>query len=464
MGTLQGVIKKIGDALPAALEAAQNNNYIVTLKNVPVSYWRFDKSKGGKLEFWNSGCNGSHWTFTLQNGQTIGVEHMVHGCGGLAKGSWNWVKSEGLTHIFGDIGSNQSYPQGKLKTDITPSGKVMQAGYNTFIGASDLGDGTGNALQANKPKFESISYSLPDPMKDIDIESKIPLFLSLYAQAGQLDQVQLTKYLKTYLFAKVTGKDGKKYGRVEFINNPNLSKNPDLYNGPDLTTAIQNWKKDNEANFTVEGLNYCSGDTLSLLNGWCYNTCGDKTLLAGQCDTNLTAFCQSSDLSGNFYFNPESQVKVGDPKSKILSKFPNSINPICSAFMTPTYYAAMDLTSTNNDPAAFAIVNQLVSQNFYSNPNCTAIGATAPVHTKSWYDTAGAGCQPITVCLNQLSINNRGNLSSAKIKINQSNDCGAGGGGGGGGGAGSDFFKKHKTAIIIASVVTVLAILLYFFM
>ena len=155
MGTLQGVIKKIGDALPAALEAAQNNNYIVTLKNVPVSYWRFDKSKGGKLEFWNSGCNGSHWTFTLQNGQTIGVEHMVHGCGGLEKGSWNWVKSEGLTHIFGDIGSNQSYPQGKLKTDITPSGKVMQAGYNTFIGASDLGDGTGNALQANKPKFVS---------------------------------------------------------------------------------------------------------------------------------------------------------------------------------------------------------------------------------------------------------------------------------------------------------------------
>ena len=154
-------------------------------------------------------------------------------------------------------------------------------------------------------------------------------------------------------------------------------------------------------------------------------------------------------------------VKIGDSSSKILSVFPNSYNDICKGFMTSNYYAAMDLASTKGDTAAAKIVNQMVSQSAYKNPMCTAIGASAPVKTADWYAKPG-GCPELTICLNQVNINNQGNLSNAKLNIKQANNCGPGASDPAGGGDGSAFFEKYKIQLIVASIVSVLSILFYF--
>jgi hypothetical protein len=428
-------------------------SYPINVIQVPVAYWR----QG--TEYTTAGCgvvpgpqgyqaNGAFPCYTNWLGITEKWDE------------WRFAYPEKLTHIFGNISSDTTtYPYGKLEPPLVGRDQKMNSDYRDFFAGSNSGN-YGQFISKTRPNLASITYDLPDPKKDIDIDSTIPNILAGYAKENKVSKESLKDYLSKYLFTKVTGKDGKKYGRVEFINKPELSKNPRLYNKAYLETLITNWNNTDIASFQEEGGKYCSGTTFSLDKGWCYNACSTsnpskKPYLT--CDSNLKTFCQAPDLDGGFYQDPDSQIKIGDSSSKIISIFPNSYNAICGGFMTPNYYAAMDLASTKGDAGGAKVVNQLVAQNFYKNPMCTSIGTAAPVKTAEWYANPG-GCPALTVCLNQVNINNQGNLSNAKLNIKQANNCGPGASDPGG----ESFFQKNKIAIIVASIITVLTLIMLF--
>lgn len=446
MGNVQGTLNNLNTM-----------GYPVTVMQVPVAYWR----QG--TEYATAGCGAPG----PQGFDANGAFPCASFWGATTKwDEWRFAWPDKLTHIFGNISSDTTtYPYGKLANPPVGYAQVMNSDYRNFFAGSNSGN-YGDFIKKTRPNLASITYSLPDPKQDIDIDSTIPNILSGYAKENKVSKEQLRDYLGKYLFTKITGKDGKKYGRVEFINKPQLSKNPNLYNKSYLETLITNWNSTDIASFQAEGNKYCSGTTFNLDKGWCYNACGtenpsNKPYLI--CDSNLKAFCQASDSAGRPYEDPDSHVKVGDSSSTIISVFPNSYNPICGGFMTPNYYAAMDLASTKGDTAATKIINQMISQQFYKNPMCTTIGTLAPVKTSDWYARPG-GCPPVTLCLNQVNVNNQGNLANAKLNIQQANDCGPGAGDPGGGGGFGAFFEKNKMAVIVGSVITVLTLIILMFL
>ena len=409
-------------------------SFPLSLNNVLVSYWRYDNTKGGLTEFWNTGgCGSNRWLSTPRNANSPREAPEYIGCYNYDAGHfcpfgsqyWSWVDVDGLTHIFGDVGSNQSYPNGQLMHQIPPDSKEAMNGYSQFIANDNIDDQTGNKIAMDKPTLSIVTYLLPDTVIDnIDVEPVILWILCGYHNSGNLNTQDLTEYLAKTLFTPITGADGiSKYAIVEFINNPNYSKNPQFYQGNTyIQETIKYWASVDSNGITDAGLGYCKGNNLSIPSGFCLNSCGTSQYNSSPlfyCDSNLTAFCQQGP-NGTSYQDPESQIKFGDSIDKIKSNFPNSANSICGNFMPSTYYPAMDFASTNSDPKAGDLISQLVTQNFYKNPDCTGIGIVSPVHTENYYTQPY--CPNVVVCLNELTV--KGNFSNDKLNITQSNDCG----------------------------------------
>jgi len=468
----------------------------INLTGVPVSYFRFDPYKAGTLEFWETGCPGEPSTWTAKNGMfppeapyAITTSWNTNICYGAVYGSWVFVNSEGLTHIFGDIGGlltfssygkllnggltgnydNQvpTYDNNDTITTTTPrlTTDIKIAPFNkqindyTYIfnyrATLQYQDGLNIIASGFRPTFASISFNIPDPTENIDIDPQIPWILCGYYNSGMISNSQnylsktgitsllfLENYLKDYLFTPISGKNGSViYGRVEFLKHPEYSKHPSFYKKETMSNIIDFFKTKLDVNdFNSYGIEYCSlennnGNSLRVNDGWCatdYCVQPSNNIDAfarDSCDTNLTEFCQLGQNKTK-YDDPNSVINVGEEtKDTLENKFPNSINPICSNFMPTNYYPAYDYANATKNSTVgdskntLTAIQKLTNKQYYKNPDCTALGSNSNPHTQSFYSYSGQQfCPNIEICVNAVDFENFGTFSG-NVTINPSNTC-----------------------------------------
>jgi hypothetical protein len=336
---------------------------VITLKGqIPLLNWR----DGTEYHFngcgYSSGCPPYGTSSTVGSGlsmeadpkkiiQWVGYTYdsWCEGAAGKSRGVC-WVPTDFITHVFGQgtevtIGSKPIPASGKQEGDpsaltlqITPFNKVLNTPYSdpTKLGSINP--------SVTIPTFSSISFNLPDPKQPVDIDSNIPLILIGYnsttyangkpgitAAGSVIDPIQLNNYLNDYLFTNVNGV-------------PRIAKaTTGVYTN--LPTIISQFKAIVGNIYNTGALNYCTGSNLE--QQFCTDWCSLKPVSAGaeggagQCDVNLTNWCQLGP-DQKPYTDPAAQIFPGiDSLDTLLTKFPNSKNNICKSFMpAPSYYKA----------------------------------------------------------------------------------------------------------------------------
>jgi hypothetical protein len=481
----------------------ENLPIVLNLQNVPVSYWRaaVNPTDGTvssiQGEYSNTGCIFNSqvqsvmqipWlnNYSPVESQSLPISvYLVNptpsGCdsfdprpGDEALKYDYFVDVDGLTHIFGDIEGSLSFGNGALlngtlrdqyngtlnsydskgnvKTsskvttvdmDIAPFNKIIYPSYETSLSIKPA---------PPIPQFSSISFNIPDPTENVDIDPQIPWILCGYLDSLNISDNQtykgktfsssdfLKNYLKDYLFTPITGKDGQTiYGRIEFSQHPEYSSYPTIYSpNAILNKVITYFKKNFNTDFNTYSSNYCSlatnsGETLTVKDGWCATDycVQPNPHESGKiyCDTNLTAFCQLGPDQKK-YDDPNSIINIGqETNDTLINKFPNSINKICSNFMPQNYYPAKDyatviVNSTKGDAKnTLTAIQQLINKQYYKNPDCTGIGSGTDPHTQSFYSYDGKQyCPNIDLCVNAVDFENYGTITG-NVTINQSDSC-----------------------------------------
>ncbi len=497
-----------GNSIPVK----KQNGQVITLTQVPVSYWRYDNLAQGTFEFWNSGCDGDILhsipkinNFPIEAPGTIVTmvsEASASGCGWGAMRYWTCVNVDGLTHIFGDIGGNQKFPNdalinGTAKTQYSTPLNALQLGITpnnkvalNLVGINPAGissDSDGLAIQNGTPNnprpiFNSIQFTVPDPTDQVDIDPVIPWILCGYNAAQNFSNSDLYSYLSIYLFSKVViGVDGNLYARVEFINNPQLSINSNSDISVTYLKKIVNyWLANDPSGFKTSGNTYCSGDNLSIYGnnpGWCYSSCGtdnDSNSPILSCNDNLTAFCQlgpngkydDPDKVITFTQDPAKPDKqIQKPStSDLQSIFPNGENLICSNFMPTSYYEAKLLNDSRNTDGSLEVITAgILNGSTYGIPECLGMNQKSKVYSSGWLNPSTGEtqkCPDITICVDNVDIENAGKIIG-NINIKQGNNCSGGGTPPPPDGPPSGSTKAEKI-IIIVTTVTFLTILLLF--
>ena len=181
-------------------------SYKVTLNNVPVSYWR------SGTEFFPNG----------------GV-----------------VKSNQLTHLFGDITADQSFPRGDQNGTDFKTLALNQV-------AQDY------TATSPRPNFTTVDFLIQNPAAPVDIDSIFPNILIGYNYAGSFNTNKLADYLNEYLFTQIPAKDGKNYARIHFKYKPELSFKPGFYERY-IDDIINEWVKIDRKTFDKGLSKFCAG-------------------------------------------------------------------------------------------------------------------------------------------------------------------------------------------------------------
>jgi hypothetical protein len=376
--------------------------------------------------------------------------------GGCAAGQYKgrcWVPPDFLTHVFGygtsntipasgsQYGNRDSKPSipSALDLQITPFDKKTNNPYGDNAKWSSI-----DPSQID-PTFSSISFNLPDPTEEIDIDSVIPYILLMYAEPDYgrgkpgvtqpgpvIDMNRVNDYISKYFFTNVNGNP-----RISFISNTGLSsdqKNMYKYLQPILTK----WKTLPINSYQPSAQNYCSNKNLT--TAWCQNVCKTADAqLAIDCDNNLKTFCSSGGYGKlpdyvNNGILPSKRVtqKILDDAYPYYTKYPE----VCGCNMPTSYYQQLDIKSFQEIPSSIAnddlkqtIFNKIflaggVGGRANCNPltNCRSGGNVLP----NKGDIARGTCPTIAIqnCLQQASTT-VGNVegSSEVGTIKQSIEC-----------------------------------------
>ena len=293
--------------------------------------------------------------------------------------AWCLVKKDYLTHIFGyGTQSNLFIPTtndqygnrdpSALDLQITPFDKKIKSSDEETTGLTpDYADTSYFSNDKNRPIFKSISFNLPNPSEEIDIDSVIPYILIQYAATDYgknlpgitspgpvIDMYTVNDYLSKYFFTNVGGNP-----RISFITS---KKNMYKYLQPILTI----WKNSSVNSYQVSAQKYCKDN---LTTAWCMDVCktADPTTSIN-CDINLQAFCKSGgngklpDFTNNGLL-PTVPVtkKILDAAYPNYSKYPD----VCGCNMPTRYYQQLDVQAFQQIPDSVASneIKQLIYKN-----------------------------------------------------------------------------------------------------
>jgi len=270
-------------------------------------------------------------------------------CGGSWLGeteSWCWVNENALTHVFGEqTDAGATIPEGNTQWGIRDAAALQITPFNKVMNTSDGTMKTFTANyentryfdnNANAPTFKSISFKLPDPTEQVDIDSSIPWILLNYAAKGFLDMNQLNTYLSGYLFTNVNGNP-----RISFATTPPTSY-ASLYTY--LTSIISKWMSLTGNTYKQSGENYCSG--INLTNAWCTSKCGAPGPDSINCDKNLTTFCSQGGNGNLPQFDSSWTLPTTTVTQQTLDDaFPNYTKyaDVCACSMPSNYYQQLDI-------------------------------------------------------------------------------------------------------------------------
>jgi len=456
----------------------------VTLNNVPVSYWR----EG--VEYWNNGCRGvgigeinknrvqyGPGGFPIEAPRIIKCSNTPYGCtydGAMpSHGSWNYVREDGLTHIFGDIlGDLRTFPNGRLVISDNQYQSKLPNGFNAAqLGITPfekvMSDDYGGT-PPNKPKFKSVKFNLPDPTDTVDIDPNIPSILIGYYENRMLPDLNfLNGYLAGWAFSPMVDTDGIKKPRCQLLKykddnlvNTFMSKWPNL-------GGVGSQNKFIDSKKTA----YCTGENLA--TPYCQDICSAPleqgvgsggTMKSGiNCDSMLDGFCQTKgpgqlpDLTGGVLpVLPITQQMLDDAYPN-YAKYPQ----ICGCNMPGIYNNLVDAKnyqefSDSYDTNAAIYKYMFGAKAVGGNPSCDPY-LTCRSDPKTVPNRAKGGCtEPtnVAVCV-QSAKSQIGNVRDSQDvgnilqkcninmntgggdgKINNQSNTGGGDGGGGGGGGG----------------------------
>jgi len=440
------------------------NPYKITLKGqIPVKNWRED------VEWVYHGCGYSSKCTTQNHGTRSRWPYSNDGLAiespsittmsfwgsqyGSGCGTWKyqahcWVPKEYLTHVFG-YGTPKTIPAlneqytkiSALDLQITPFDKILGYPYDNYDGQLDY-----DLSSPDKwPIFTSISFNLPDPTENVDIDSDIPYILLNYAAddygrtlpgittPGPVITIDvLNDYISKYLFTNVNGipRISLTDSKLRTAQQKNMYKNLDL--------VINGWKtKHPDNSYKTSAKKYCAGNNLK--SKFCMDVCesGESTV-AIDCDNNLQAFCKKGGngklpvftKNGILPTTPVTQ-KILDDAYPMYSKYPE----ICGCNMPTAYYQQLDIKAFQeiDDSVANKDVKQLIYSNISNaggvggRPACdpaTSCHAGGSLPNKA--DNSQGTCPTIAIqtCLQQASAT-AGNVkgSSNVGTISQAMQC-----------------------------------------
>jgi hypothetical protein len=360
--------------------------YKITLKNgqIPLKHWRNETEYRNNGCGFSSGCdynvndrkasrkpyNDTGYPIESSRSSLIDWQGYKYG-GGCAAGQYKgrcWVPADFLTHTFGQgttymipgsgnqYGSRNPSTPSALELQITPFDKKISTPYDDNAKFSQIDP------NYKEPTFSEISFNLPDPTEEVDIDVIIPLILTEYASSDYgrsqkgvtqpgavLDAVTLNDYLSKYLFTNVNG-----HPRISFSGDTKLitKGNETMYDQSRLNTLISRWKQLTNNTFQADAKNYCKGE--NLISNWCISNCKTNDL---NCDDNLLAFCKTGGTGSLPEYSslpqqlPTAQMTQAMLKAAYPKYYDKKYAEVCGCNMPSNFYINLNIASYQSIPS-----------------------------------------------------------------------------------------------------------------